>query len=119
MSEAATGALDEGEDASATRWVDVPVPLPAEGETVAFEIGDLALLLCHAEGAAYVLHDACPHVRTSMAGARIRGTLLECPLHGGLMDVRDGSPAGMPIRRPGTCYPVRASEGRLQVGLPV
>ncbi len=99
MSERATEA--------ATRWVDVPVALPAEGETAAFSVGELALLLCHADGAPYVLHDACPHVRTSMAGARIRGTLLECPLHGGLMDVRDGSPAGMPIRRPGTCY-VRA-----------
>lgn len=100
------------------RWVDVPVPMPPEGQVAAFTVGDLALLLCNAEGAPYVLHDECPHVRVSMAGALIRGTLLECPLHGGLMDVRDGSPQGMPIRRPGTCYAVRAEGDALQVALP-
>ena len=110
--------MSEGANDVATQWVDVPVELPAEGETAVFSIGDLALILCQAEGAPYVLHDSCPHVRTSMAGARLRGTLIECPLHGGLMDVRDGAPAGMPIRRPGTCYAVREAETGLQVEIP-
>ena len=100
------------------RWVDVPVGMPPEGQVAAFSIGALALLLCNAEGTPFVVHDECPHVRVSMAGALIRGTLLECPLHGGLMDVRDGSPQGMPIRRPGTCYAVRAEGDALQVAVP-
>lgn len=107
--------------ASATaelRWVDVPIPLPPTGQATSFSIDGLALLLCNAEGTPHVLHDECPHVRTSMAGALIRGTILECPLHGGLMDVRDGSPQGMPIRRPGTCYAVRAEGDALQVAVP-
>ena len=110
MSEAASG----GE----VRWLDVPVGMPPEGQVEAFTAGGHALLLCNAEGTPYVLHDECPHVRVSMAGALIRGTLLECPLHGGLMDVRDGSPQGMPIRRPGTCYAVRTEGETLQVALP-
>ena len=100
-------------------WVEVPVPLPAVGQTAAFEIGELALLLCNAEGSPYVLHDECPHVRTSMQGGQIRGAILECPLHGGLIDVRDGAPKGMPIRRAGTCYAVRKSESGLEVEIPV
>ncbi len=91
------------------RWVDIPIPMPPSGQSDSFTIGELPLLLCNAAGTPYVVHDECPHVRTSMKGGLIRGTLLECPLHGGLMDLRDGSPAGMPIRRPGTCYAVRGS----------
>lgn len=100
------------------RWFDVPVEMPPQGQVATFEIEGRRLLLCNAKGLPYVLHDECPHVRTSMAGALIRGTILECPLHGGRMDVRDGAPKGMPIRRGGTCYPVRTEGGGLQVGLP-
>jgi 3-phenylpropionate/trans-cinnamate dioxygenase ferredoxin subunit/naphthalene 1,2-dioxygenase system ferredoxin subunit len=97
-----------GDAAPGRRWVTIPIALPPEGETDTFAVDGLELLLCHAEGRAYVVKDECPHVRTSMKGGLIRGTILECPLHGGLMDLRDGSPAGMPIRRAGTCYRVRA-----------
>jgi len=107
----------EEANSDGARWLNVPIALPPEGETAAFELEGRALLLCNAEGQPYVLHDECPHVRVSMAGGRIRGSLLECPLHGGLMDVRDGAPAGLPIRRPGTCHAVRVEDGRLQVDL--
>lgn len=104
---------------AALRWIALPTPLPPEGQAERFEVGDLGLLVCNAEGTPYVVHDECPHVRTSMAGALIRGTILECPLHGGQMDVRDGSPVAMPIRRPGTCYAVRDDgEAGWKVGLP-
>ena len=101
------------------RWVEIPIELPPMGQTETFSIEDLDLLLCNAQGTAYVVRDQCPHVRTSMKGGLIRGTILECPLHGGLMDLRDGAPKGMPIRRPGTCYAVRTRNSRLVVGLPI
>ena len=81
-------------------------------------MGELPLLLCNAEGQPYVIRDECPHVQTSMKGGLIKGTILECPLHGGQLDLRDGSPVAMPIRRPGTCFPVRAEGEGWQVGLP-
>ena len=108
----------DGVSESSTRWVDVPIPLPPSGQTEPFELGGLGLLLCNAAGQVYVILDECPHVRTSMKEGLIRGTLLECPLHGGLMDLRDGSPAGMPIRSPGVCYAVRAEGEGWQVAIP-
>ena len=108
--------MTEGGDGP--RWVDVPIALPPIGRTERFEIDGLGLLLCNGDGAAYVVAETCPHARVSMKGALLRGTILECPLHGGRMDVRDGSPQGMPIRKPGNCYAVRAAGDGWQVALP-
>ncbi len=110
---------DAATEATDLRWVAVPIPMPPLGQTDDFEVGGLALLLCNAEGTPYVVADSCPHVRTSMKGGFVRGTILECPLHGGLMDLRDGAPKGMPIRKPGVCYAVRSNEkGGLEVAIP-
>jgi 3-phenylpropionate/trans-cinnamate dioxygenase ferredoxin component len=99
-------------------WVEIPIPLPAVGENATFVVGELALLLCNAAGTPFIVRDECPHVKTSLQGGLIKGTILECPLHGGLLDLRDGRPVAMPIRRPVTCYPVRSAGEGWQVGLP-
>jgi hypothetical protein len=39
-------------------------------------------------------------------------------LHGGKVDVRDGSPAAPPIRRAVQTFPVRETGAQLEVGLP-
>lgn len=116
---AAATAEADTESESQIEWAEIPIPLPDPGQSEVFEVGELRMLLCNAAGTAYVVHDECPHVRTSMKGGLIRGTLLECPLHGGLMDLRDGAPAGMPIRRRGRCFPVRAEGDGLWVGVPI
>ena len=100
------------------RWFSIPIQLPPDGETETFSIEGVELLLCNASGTPYVVKDECPHVQTSMKGGFVRGTILECPLHGGQMDLRDGSPVAMPIRRAGTCYSIRADGAAWQVGLP-
>ena len=100
-----------------TRWIDIPISLPPKGETETFTVDGTDLLLCNADGTPYVVRDECPHVQTSMQGGVIRGTIIECPLHGGQMDLRDGSPVAMPIRRPGICYAVREQGDGWQVAL--
>lgn len=106
-------------DSDGLRWVDIPIPLPPAGRNRTFEVAGLSLLLCNAEGTPFVVRDECPHVKTSMEGGLIQGTILECPLHGGQLDLRDGRPVAMPIRRPATCYPVRGAGSGWQIGLPV
>ncbi len=100
------------------RWVAIPIGLPPEGGSETFAVGDLELLLCNAEGRAYVIRDECPHVKSSLKGGEIRGTILECPLHGGQIDLRDASAVALPIRRLGVCYSVRAAGEGWQVALP-
>jgi nitrite reductase/ring-hydroxylating ferredoxin subunit len=96
----------------------VPVTLPAAGAMACFEAAGLRLVLCNAAGAAYVVEDRCPHAFVQLSGGRLEGAVLECPLHGGKLDVRDGRPVAAPIRRPVRTFAVRRSGARLQVEIP-
>ena len=104
---------------AASAWVEIPVPLPEPGRSRGFHIGDRELLLCNVDGSAYVVDDRCPHARTPLSGGRLCGFVLECPLHGGKVDVRDGTPAAAPIRRPVATWRTRRTEDRIEVLLPV
>jgi nitrite reductase/ring-hydroxylating ferredoxin subunit len=98
-----------------SRWADVDATLPPPGALTAFEAGGLRLVLCNAGGAPYVVEDRCPHAFVHLSGGRLEGSVLECPLHGGKLDVRDGRPVAAPIRKPVRTFAVRRSGARLQV----
>jgi nitrite reductase/ring-hydroxylating ferredoxin subunit len=101
----------------ASAWLDLHVPLPPPGGMTVFEAGGLRLVLCNAGGAPYVLQDRCPHAFVYLSGGRLEGAVLECPLHGGKLDVRDGRPVAGPIRKPVRTFAVRQSGARLQVAI--
>jgi naphthalene 1,2-dioxygenase system ferredoxin subunit len=92
--------------------------MPGPGRTVAFHLKGRDLLLCDVGGVPYVLDDRCSHARTALAGGRLCGFVLECPLHGGKIDVRDGAPAAPPVRRPVATLPARRVAERVEVALP-
>ena len=89
----------------------------AAGELRPIEVGSRKLLLCRVGEAIYAIENRCPHVAIQLDQGRLDGPLLECPLHGGKLDVRDGSPQGHPIRKPATTFPVRPVEGGLEITL--
>lgn len=97
------------------RFVRVPVPLPAEGKTAGFEIEGQPLVLCNAFGEPYVIAGDCPHAGVALAPGVLRGCVLECPLHGGKLDVRTGKPVTPPIRRAARTHEVRLQDGGLEV----
>jgi 3-phenylpropionate/trans-cinnamate dioxygenase ferredoxin component len=100
-------------------WEPLPVALPEPGGTRAFKLRWRRLLLCNAGGTPYVIENACPHVRVSLEGGAIEGTVLECPHHGGRLDLRDGRPVRLPIRQAVGTYAVRvAGDGALEVAIP-
>jgi nitrite reductase/ring-hydroxylating ferredoxin subunit len=99
----------------ADAWRDVPVALPAPGRMTAFELDGLELVLCNAAGAACVIEDRCPHAEVALSEGRLEGAVLECPLHGGKLDVRDGRPVAAPIRRAVRTFAVRQAGDHIQV----
>ncbi len=114
------GARSEAQPSEAQQnWERVPVELPPPGGTRAFELAERKLLLCNAGGAAHVIANLCPHVGVSLEGGALDGTVLECPHHGGRIDLRDGRPVRLPIRRSVETFAVRgAADGGLEVAIP-
>jgi nitrite reductase/ring-hydroxylating ferredoxin subunit len=99
-------------------WHPVPIPLPPAGSSRSFEAASRKMLLCNAGGTPYVVEDSCPHVRVSMEGGAIEGTVFECPHHGGRFELRDGRPVRLPIRRSVATFAVRVtSTGGLEVAV--
>ena len=90
---------------------------PRPGELQAIETPERRLVLCNAGGHVYALEDRCPHANVRLSGGRLEGTLLECPLHGGRLDVRDGSPQRSPIRKPVATFNVTEVDGGLEIQL--
>jgi len=97
--------------------VTIDVAGLAPGQTRAVSAHGLELLLCNAEGRYYAIENRCPHGMVRLDAAVLSGCILECPVHGGRLDVRDGSPQRHPIGRPAHTYPVRESGGRIEVTL--
>lgn len=89
----------------------------APGELRAVEVGGRSVLVCHAEGAYYALENRCPHAGVPLDQGRLEGCVLQCPFHGGSIDVRDGSPRSQPIRRPATTFAARLGTQGLEIEL--
>ena len=98
-------------------FVRVDGPGPAPGEVQAVEAFARSIVLCNAAGRVYALEDRCPHADVKLSSGRLEGTLLECPLHGGKIDVRDGSPQRLPIRRPARTFRVTPVGGGFEIQL--
>jgi len=48
------------------------------------------ILLANIDGQAYAIGDRCTHLRGHLHRGYVRGTTVECPLHGSRFDLADG-----------------------------
>lgn len=67
----------------------------------------------------YAVENLCSHAYSRFNNGRLRGYNLICPLHGGSFDIRDGSPTGLPAKKPIRSFPVRVVDGVVEVDLNV
>ena len=102
-----------------TTWCPVPelgelVP----GEVAGFALGDTVVLACRVGDAVLAYLDRCPECATSLAGASLSGTVLNCPhCHARFDVVHAGAGVGDTVRslRP---VPVLARDGVLSMAVP-
>jgi 3-phenylpropionate/trans-cinnamate dioxygenase ferredoxin subunit len=98
-------------------WVTAGCPAPEESRAVGALVRGRRVVVCRAGGRLFALEDRCPHASEPLSGGALRGFALECPYHGGRLDVRDGSPLAAPIRRPARTFPVRELASGVEIGL--
>jgi len=76
------------------------------------------ILLCRIDDDVFALADLCPHARQPLAGGRLEGRTIRCPLHGACFDVSDGRPLNTVTKLPVATFPVRERNGRIEVKVP-
>jgi nitrite reductase/ring-hydroxylating ferredoxin subunit len=80
--------------------------LPA-GKMKKFLIGEKQILLTNVNGEIHATDNICTHANSELSDGRLEGCIVECAMHGGMFDVRDGNAQGLPAVMPLKTYPAK------------
>lgn len=80
-------------------------------------VGDKSILLTNVNGNIYAADHSCTHAYAELCEGRLEGSIIECPLHGAMFDVRDGSVQALPAVVRLKTYPVKIENAVLLVDL--
>lgn len=79
----------------------------------------------HIDGLAIAIHDTpsglyatsarCTHAGANLCDGYLDRHVIECPLHQGCFDVRDGKPLDAPVTRALRTWPLRVVAGRVEI----
>jgi naphthalene 1,2-dioxygenase ferredoxin component len=89
-----------------------------EGDVIGVEIEGRKIALFKLDGAIYALPGLCTHGHAELAGGYVEGDLIQCPMHGGMFDIRTGKAAGEPCTVDLEVLPVKIDGDQVYVGLP-
>jgi naphthalene 1,2-dioxygenase system ferredoxin subunit len=65
----------------------------------------------------YATDNTCTHGQARLCDGFLDGHEIECPLHQGKFDVRNGQPLCEPVTEALGCYPVKVEGGRVYLRL--
>jgi len=97
-------------------WHDVAgTDAVADDEVIGVSAAGVAIALFRLGDSFHALHDLCSHGRARLSDGFVEDGCIECPLHQGKIDIRDGSPRSAPITLPVKSFPVRVVGARIEV----
>ncbi len=97
----------------ATAFDDVP-----DDDVTSVQLDGRDIALYKVEGSVFATDNTCTHGHARLCDGFLEGHEIECPLHQGKFDVRDGSPTCAPVTEALRCYPVRIEDGRVFLQMP-
>jgi len=102
----------------ANNWTDISAldEVPEE-DVLGVEAAGKDVALYKVEGQVYATDNLCTHGHARLCDGFLEGFEIECPLHQGKFDIRDGSPTCQPVTEAVRTYPVRIENGRVFVDL--
>lgn len=89
-----------------------------DGGVLTVAVEGQAIALCPFDGAIYAIHNLCSHGAAFLSDGYLDGCLLECPLHQGLIDIRDGSAQSAPLTEGVASFAVKVEGDAVFVGMP-
>jgi naphthalene 1,2-dioxygenase system ferredoxin subunit len=102
----------------ADNWKDISAfdDVPEE-DVLGVQADGKDLALYNVEGQVYATDNICTHGHARLCDGFLEGFEIECPLHQGRFDIRDGRPLCEPVNEPVQVYPVKIENGRVFVDL--
>ena len=103
---------------STTNWVDAAAfdDVPAE-DVVGVDVQGRDIALYSVEGEVFATDNICTHGHARLCEGFLEGHEIECPLHQGKFDVRNGQPTCAPVTEAIRAYPVKIEGGRVFLSL--
>jgi len=89
-----------------------------QGTAKVFEAAGRRIAICNTGEGYYAIDDVCTHDGGPLDQGQLSGKEIECPRHGARFDVTTGRALCLPAVRPVRTYPVRVSDGVIEVELP-
>lgn len=100
----------------AAQWHDVIARADLEQNWVTrVTVGRRALAIYDAPGGIFASLALCNHGGADLCDGYFDGHVIECPLHQGAFDVRDGRAVAAPATRPMRVFETRVVAGMVQV----
>lgn len=104
---------------SDSNWIDTTeekgVP---EGDVIGLQIGGRDIALYRVDGSIFATDNTCTHGQARLCDGFLDGYEIECPLHQGKFDVRNGRGTCAPVTQDIRSYPVRIAGGRVFLQIP-
>jgi naphthalene 1,2-dioxygenase system ferredoxin subunit len=103
---------------SDSQWTDAAAvdDVPVD-DVVGVMVDGRDIALYSVEGEIFATDNLCTHGRARLCDGFLLGHEIECPLHQGRFDVRDGRPTCEPVTQALRAYPVRIEGGRVLLRL--
>jgi naphthalene 1,2-dioxygenase ferredoxin component len=99
-------------------WIDISAAdkLP-EDDVIGVQAAGKDLALYKVEGRVFATDNLCTHGHARLCDGFLDGYEIECPLHQGKFDIRDGKPLCQPAVEAIRIYPIKIENGRVLVDL--
>lgn len=99
-------------------WIDVisDADLPEE-DVIGADVDGRQLALYAINGEVYASDNICTHGHARLCDGFLEGYEIECPLHQGRFDIRNGKAMCDPLTEDMRTYPVKIEGGRVFVDL--
>jgi naphthalene 1,2-dioxygenase system ferredoxin subunit len=99
---------------SNTQWVDVlsADELPTD-DVIGIVVAGRDIAVYTVGDAVYATDNTCTHGQARLCDGFLEGHEIECPLHQGKFDVRDGRPTCEPVSEALRSYPVKVDGQRV------
>lgn len=88
------------------------------GERLFLEVGELPIVIFNIAGQLYAIADVCSHDDGPVGDGELQGYEITCPRHGARFDVRTGEVLSLPAVVDIPAYPVRVTDGQIEIGVP-